>query len=172
MKPGLTTKPGLGIDFGGVIMPLTDRTRGPDTQFSGDFLHTPPNPGAVEEIRTLAGTFDGNVWIVSKAGPRMQSLTLDWLRHQDFFRRTGMDETHIRFCRERTDKEPICRDLGITHFVDDRVHIMQILQGTVANLYLFGDKEGNRSAREWITLVDDWPEAAEAILGDLAKLKC
>ncbi len=49
---------------------------------------------------------------------------------------------------------------------------MQILQGTVANLYLFGDKEGNRSAREWITLMDDWTEAREAILGDLAKLKC
>lgn len=47
-----------------------------------------------------------------------------------------------------------------------------MLKGTVANLYLFGDKEQNRDARNWVTLVEDWTEAGEAILRDLAKPDC
>lgn len=120
----MTTKPGLGIDFGGVIIPTIGQIRGEDTQFSGDFRATPPNRGAVEEIRALVAAFHGNVWIVSKAGPRMQTRTLNWIHHQDFSSRTGLNETHVRFCRECADKQPICADLGITHFVDDRVHVM------------------------------------------------
>ncbi|MDC1287502.1 hypothetical protein N8198_06415 [Gammaproteobacteria bacterium] len=157
----------LGIDFGGVILPMVGKTRGGDTQFSDRFLATPPQTDAVQKIRALVGAFDGNVWIVSKAGARTEELTRQWLWAQDFFGLTGLEDDHVRFCLERPDKLPICLELGITHFVDDRVHIMQILQGTVPNLYLFGDKSKNRSAKRWTTLVEDWTEAYEAIAGSL-----
>jgi hypothetical protein len=163
----LSKRPCLGIDFGGVIIPLVDRTGGRDTQFSDRFLSTRQRANAFEKIRDLVNAFRGNVWIVSKAGQRTEALTRQWLHHQDFFRHTGMDEKCVRFCRERSEKEPICRELGVTHFVDDRLHIMQVLRGTVDHLYLFGDKERNRGARRWTTLVEDWTEAREAILRDL-----
>jgi 5'(3')-deoxyribonucleotidase len=162
----------LGIDFGGVIIPMVDRARRGDTQISDQFLSTPPHHNAVQVVGALVRTFDGNVWIVSKAGHRTEALTRQWLHQQDFFRRTRMDETRIRFCRERPEKKLICSDLGITHFIDDRVHVMQVLRGTVDHLYLFGDKEQNRGARRWTTLVEDWTEVRRAILRDLRKHDC
>jgi hypothetical protein len=161
------TQPRLGIDFGGVIVPMVSRTGGEDTQFTDRFLTRPPQANAVQSIRGLVEAFDGLVWIVSKAGPRTESLTRQWIAAQDFLGDTGLNEDHLRFCRERQDKQPICSELGITHFVDDRVHIMQILQETVSNLYLFGDKSRNRGAKRWTTLVADWTEAYEAITGSL-----
>ncbi len=160
-------QPHLGIDFGGVIIPMIDRRRSEDTQFSDRFLATPPQLHAVEKIRALVDAFEGRVWIVSKAGPRTEALTRQWLHAQDFFAGTGLEEDQLRFCRERTEKQPICSELGITHFVDDRIHIMQILRETVNHLYLFGDHPGNCGPRRWATLVGDWTEAHDAIMGTL-----
>ena len=87
-------------------------------------LATLPLANAVRNICALVDAFDGNVWIVSKAGARTESLTRRWLGARNFFGETGLEEDHLRFCRERSDKQPICSELGVTHFVDDRVHIM------------------------------------------------
>ncbi len=161
-------RPHLGIDFGGVIVPMVDRTSGEDTQFSDRFLATPPQPHAVQRIRALVAAFEGRVWTVSKAGARTEALTRQWLTAQSFFGQTGLDEGNLRFCRERSDKLPICSELGITHFVDDRIHIMQILRGAVDNLYLFGDRSQNQGARRWTTLVEDWVEAYGEITASLS----
>ncbi len=159
--------PNLGIDFGGVVIPMVRRAGGEDTQFSDRFLSTAPGAGAIPTIRRLVEAFEGRVWIVSKAGARTEELTRRWLAAQDFFTQTGMEESRLRFCRERQDKLPICSELGITHFVDDRVHIMQILRDTVSHLFLLGDKSLNRGARRWTTLVEDWREAHEEIMKTL-----
>ncbi len=45
---------------------------------------------------------------------------------------------HVRFCRERPQKLPICAELGITHFIDDHMEIMDVLRPIVPHLYLFG----------------------------------
>ncbi len=157
----------LGIDFGGVIIPMVDRSSHKDTQFSDRFLATAPHAGAIQRIQALVDILDGRVWIISKAGWRTEGLTREWLRSWDFFRSTGLKESHVRFCRERPEKLDICSELCITHFVDDRIHVMQILRGTVPNLYLFGDKLQNRSARKWTRCVEDWTECYEAISNDL-----
>lgn len=113
------------------------------------------------------GVFGGHVWIVSKTGERTETLTRQWLHGKDFFRLTGLEESHLRFCRERLQKKPICKELGITHFVDDKILIMQVLRETVSNLYLFGPKSRDYGARCWTTLVEDWTETYEAIVRDL-----
>ena len=69
----------------------------------------------------------------------MQELTLSWLQSVDFFSRTDLQPDHVCFCLQREDKENICRGLRITHFIDDRVHIMQILRRVVPRLCLFGE---------------------------------
>jgi hypothetical protein len=160
-------QPHLGIDFGGVIIQMVDRTGRTDTQFSDTFLATPPRTEALLKIGALVEAFAGLVWIISKAGARTETLTREWLSAQKFFRKTGLTKTHLRFCRERPEKRQICAELGITHFVDDRIQIMQILRGTVSNLYLFGDKWQNRSAKRWTTLVEDWAEAYQEIIRTL-----
>src|SRR5688572_5433456 len=111
-------EPRLGIDIGKVIINgpahpeqagSLDASRprpaqlapGGDTAFfTGDeatMLATPEVPGAVETIARLVTLFDGNVWIVSKCGPRVQERTERWLVAHDFFARTGVDPAHVRF---------------------------------------------------------------------------
>ena len=94
-------------------------------------------------------------------------MTRNWLDKHDFFASTGMHVENICFCRERHDKRLICKELGINHFIDDRIHIMQILRDCVGHLYLFGNKEPNRSARKWVILVENWDEAFKAITGNI-----
>ena len=148
-------------------MPMVGRSEQGDRQFSEKFLDTHPHTNALSRIRDLVKMFTGEVWIVSRAGQRVEALTRKWLLEKDFFAVTGLKKDHLLFCLERLEKEPICRDLGITHFVDDRIHIMQVLRNTVEHLYLFGDKERNRKAPRWAVLVGDWNEAYSAIVEDL-----
>jgi hypothetical protein len=63
-------------------------------------------------------------------------MILTWLDRHDFFRETGVARERIRFCRERRDKATICRELGITHFVDDRHDVLGPLVGIVPHLFL------------------------------------
>jgi hypothetical protein len=160
--------PALGIDFGGVIVPSLDRNRASDTQFSDRFLTTPPQPGVFDAVRLLTGKFQGQVWIVSKAGERTETLTRNWLEANDFFRRTGMSPQAVRFCRERQQKQVICDSLKITHFIDDRVHVMQILRDKVPHLYLFGAGLRGRNSCRWAVPVPNWSEAQEAIVRSLS----
>ena len=163
--------PHLGIDFGGVIIPMVKKKRGGDTQFSDNFLHTPPQYNALVRIQSLVKAFNGKVWIVSKAGKRIEYLTRIWMAANNFFSYTGIPEENLFFCRERIEKRPLCKRLRVTHFIDDRIHIMQILKGIVPYLFLFGDKEQNRSARKWTVLVEDWNEAYDAVLTSIEDFK-
>jgi hypothetical protein len=98
----------------------------------------------------------------------MRSRSLAWLRAVGFFARTGLADDHVRFCLEREGKEAICRELGISHFVDDRIHVMQILRHAVPHLYLFGGEEEERACPPWATFVSDWPRVVAAVASTLA----
>jgi hypothetical protein len=126
----------LGVDVGGVIIDRVDEAL--DTSFFGDnYLRTPAVDGAFEALRALnAGPYSGRVYLVSKCGARVQAKTLAWLQHHGFHQYTGIPEDHVYFCRKREDKAGICRELGITHFVDDRLEVLSYLSGVPA-LYLF-----------------------------------
>jgi hypothetical protein len=136
----------LGIDIGRVIIAGDAHPDGGDTAFfAGDeatMLATPEMPGSVENIAILVRLFQDRVWLVSKCGPRTQARTLRWLDGHDFWRRTGIDPGHVRFCRQRADKRGHCEELGITHFVDDRVEVHAAIHGVVEHQYLFGPQPG------------------------------
>jgi hypothetical protein len=149
----------VGVDFGGVI--VKSRTTGEDTSLRTNEGEEVAQDGVFAAITEINSICDGQLWIVSKAGPRMQARTRAWLEAVDFFSRTGLDADHLRFCVERHEKEPICRELKISHFVDDRVHIMQILRHTVPTLYLFADETQRKSCPPWATLVSDWAQLVE-----------
>ena len=76
----------------------------------------------------LTRAFAGRVWLVSKAGPRIQARTRSWLTARDFFRRTGVAKENLRFCRERPQKAEHARELVLTHFIDDRLDVLRALQ--------------------------------------------
>jgi hypothetical protein len=137
-----SSAPRLGIDIGRVIIDGSSHPQGGDTAFfSGDeatMLATPEMPGAIETIARLVQLFGGHVWLVSKCGPRVQARTLRWLAAHDFYRRTGMSEANVRFCRQRAEKRGHCLELGLTHFIDDHPEVHEAIHGAVAHQYYFG----------------------------------
>jgi hypothetical protein len=151
----------LGVDVGGVIVTLTDRDE--DTSFFGTRpLETPAVEGVFQALATLSQQrFAGRIHLVSKAGPKVAANTSHWLGHHDFFGRTGIAETSVHFVRERRDKADVCRRLGITHFVDDRLDVLAHLE-TVEHRFLF--RGGSDSPDppgglpDWVTPADTWEE--------------
>ncbi len=124
----------LGVDVGGVII---DRVNdGTDTSFFGrNFLLTAAVADVFEVLKQLNERFD-KIVLVSKCGQSTQDRTRQWLAHHNFYDRTGLAEVDVHFCRERREKAPICQQLGVTHFIDDRLEVLGYLE-TVSNLYLF-----------------------------------
>jgi hypothetical protein len=164
-----SNQPGIGIDIGRVIIE-GDRPGG-DTSFLGggidDVLRTPAIPGALETIARLTEAFSGNVWLVSKCGRRMEEKTWIWLRDRQFSQVTGVPESHVRFCRERPEKANHARELALTHFVDDRIDVLEHLRDLVPHLFLFGAEPDGAPA--WVCAVRGWEEAERAILATLSR---
>lgn len=131
----------LGLDVGRVIISAADSVSD-DTSFFGraleDVRSTPPYEGMFDRLPAVVEHFGRRVWLVSKAHLAMQAKTCAWLEHHRFFERTGVPAEHLCFCFERPEKALICRQLGITHFIDDRLDVLEHLKGVVRHRYLFG----------------------------------
>lgn len=160
-----TGQPTLGVDFGRVIQGAELEGGAADTVFlSGgaeEAMNTPPTDHAFEVLPRLVARFGGRAWVISKCGPRVQERTVRWLDHHDFYRRTGIARTNIRFCRARADKALHCAELGITHMIDDRLGVHEALHGLVPCLYLFGVQHG--PVPEWVRHTRTWPDVEDAI---------
>lgn len=128
----------LGVDVGGVILDWV-RTKGTDVDFSSDnYLLTPPIDGAIESLVELnKGRFKDSVFFVSRYAYHGPGRVREWLTHHEIYRKTGIPESHLFQCAKREDKAPICADLHVTHFVDDRAEVLSHLTPAVPNLYLF-----------------------------------
>lgn len=155
----------LGIDIGRVIITPGDDSA--DTSFLRgsvqDALDTPPYPGTFETIARLVSRFEGRVWLVSKAGPRTQEKTRLWLEHHHFYQRTGVGREQLRFCRQRHEKADHCRELQLTHFIDDRIQVLKHLRYLVPNLYLFGDQKVGFIYPAWVVPTLNWQQVRDAI---------
>lgn len=163
--------PMLGVDVGGVLVPhQIGRT---DTSFFGGRpLETPAVDGAVDGLRQLVELFDGRVAIVSKAGPRIADLTTRWMWTNQVFGKTGLDPSAVHFVRTRPDKGPVCFSLGVTHFVDDRLDVLEAL-ASVANRYLFtGGRVGTASplkVPKRFVVAESWPELVARVRGSVGR---
>ena len=156
----------LGIDIGRVIITPDGGGKG-DTSFIGgsieDALATPPYDGMFDVVPELVRRFGGRVWLVSKARQRVQEKTRLWLSHHHFFERTGIAADHLRFCLERPQKAEHCRELGITHFIDDRLDVLGHLHGVVGFRFLFGPQNPTIDVPNAIVPIRTWPEALHLV---------
>lgn len=160
--------PRLGLDIGRVIIGPPDSGGRADTSFlNGDeqaALSTPPMPGAFDAIARLVQAYQGRVWLVSKAGPRIAGRTERWLAHWHFFELTGLPPQQLRFCRRREDKAPICAELGLEAFVDDRADVLSHLRGLVPKRLRFGPGRSRGTADRDVLPVADWPAVTRTLL--------
>ncbi len=161
----------LGIDIGRVLIAPDSADGRADTSFIGGSLEaaiaTPAYEGMFDAVPHLVRMFNGQVWLVSKAGPRVQEKTRHWLRHHSFFERTGILPANLRFCLERHQKAWHCRELGITHFIDDRPDVLTHMDGVVCNRFLFGPQKKPHSPAG-IVPIPSWADARSAITRCLA----
>ena len=152
----------LGIDIGRVIMCPVGEDGRPDTSFlqagEREALDVPPTPGMFDVVPRLVRRFQGRVWLVSKAGPRIERLTRRWLQHHRFFERTVLRPDRVRFCRRREDKREHAVSLGLTHFIDNRSDVLSYLRGVVPHLFLFGVQ--TEPVPDWVVHVLDWTAVA------------
>lgn len=163
-------KPRIGIDIGRVIMaPVKDGKA--DTSFlSGSLeraMQTPPSPGAFDGVSALVDASGGQAWLISKAGANVQKKTKQWLREWDFYNKTGLQRGNLRFCLKRHEKAHHCRQLKINHFIDDRLDVLEHLQGIVPKLYLFGEQKRPEETPCWVTHLPDWVSTVSVVLRDL-----
>ena len=153
----------LGVDVGGVLI---DRIRadGSDTSFFSDrFLETPAVAGAFDTLARLGRErFGQRICIVSKCGPRIEEKTRLWLAQHKLLDALGLDARALRFCRERRDKAPICKRLGVTHFIDDRMDVLVHLT-SVRHRFLFGPQKAGVNS-EGVVRAESWAEIAAALL--------
>lgn len=159
---GVTTEL-LGVDVGGVLI---DRiiADGSDTSFFSDrFLDTPAVADAFGTLTRLGRErFGQRICIVSKCGPKTEARTRLWLAHHGLLEALGLDEGALHFCRERRDKGPICKRLGVTHFIDDRMDVLVHLK-TVPHRFLFGPQKAGVNA-SGATHANTWADIAAALL--------
>jgi hypothetical protein len=161
-----TTEPRLGVDIGRVII-AGSSPDGEDTAFFqgglDNAVRTPAVPGALAALAHLSDRFGRRVWLVSKCSVRSEARSLAWLRHHEFFTGTGIPAGNVRFCRRRSEKAPICAELGITHFIDDRAEVLHHMRGVVPHLFLFGAPAQGRG-NDWLTPVQDWSAALRLVM--------
>lgn len=167
-------EPRLGIDIGRVVINGPAHPHGGDTAFfQGDeptMLATPEMDGAVPAIARLVTLFAGQVWLISKCGPRVQARTLRWLQGHDFYNRTGLPAAHVRFCRTRPDKRLHCEQLALTHFVDDHPEVHAAIRGAIDQQYFFGPQSYTVPAHG--THIPTWAELEAHITGSLISYAC
>jgi hypothetical protein len=160
----------LGIDIGGVII---DRVSEDDqTQIMGHhgYAGAAAVEGAFEAIaRLVEQRFRERTWLVSRCDEPRELVLMNWLERHDFFGSTAISSDHVLFCRQRHEKATICRRLGLTHFIDDRLEVLSHLVGTVPHLYLFrsraSDVDHFRRLLPHVRPVSRWSELADALLG-------
>lgn len=157
-----TMKKILGVDVGGVIF---DQASLPAGDINDDaFFAVPPVTDSIESLAALnQGIFKDAIYLVSKynieTGPEGIRA---WLERQNFYDRTGIPREHLYQCAERREKAPIVRELGITHFVDDRAEVMSYFADFVPNLYHFQSLLEDRE--KWaikipnLIFVDNWKD--------------
>jgi len=182
----------VGLDCGGVIL---DEGHGErhlaedDRQFSVDdadegdpairhFLRVPMISGTVDGVTKLVEKLGSqNVYIVSKCGPYMEQKIRAWLEYNQFFELTGVSPDNLNFVRERKDKAPLCQKLGVTHFVDNHVEVLEGMQHLGIQGILFAPQEhelntwydcckagGKRALESPFQLVWNWIDTNRAIL--------
>jgi len=127
------------------------------------FLETPAVAGAFETLARLGRErFDQRICIISKCGPRTKEKTRLWLAHHKLLVLLGLDSQALHFCRKRPDKAPICKRLGVSHFIDDRMEVLTHLT-SVRHRILFGPQEEGMKAKGVVRALT-WSDVAAGLL--------
>jgi|GEM_PF-1632278 hypothetical protein len=110
----------LGLDLGNVIRPAVPNGQHGSFDLPGDgFLDSPDFPEALQCLLEARNHFD-EIHLVSRIIEGRGSDRSRWLSYRGYDEIIPTERRH--FCERYEEKEPICAQLGITHFVDDNLY--------------------------------------------------
>lgn len=161
-------KQALGVDIGNVI--INHRLSDPNdkTLHEERYSTIPATEGVFEALKNLNGYFNKEVYLISKCTEWAQEKILQWLKDNDFYNKTGVKLENIYFVRERHEKDAICRKIGITHFIDDRLEVLSHMIESTPNLFLFQpDQDEINEFEEFlskVTITNNWDEVKNKII--------
>lgn len=146
----------LGLDFGGVI--------------SNQNTTTDLAPGIIEAMAILAPLFKYNIWIVSRVNDvDSRYRVFNYMTERKLWDQLHIPFGNIRFCLGREDKAPICKDLNISHFVDDHTEVLSHMT-MVPYRYAFRTQASelltHPPEKFGIQLFQNWNDIVQAILKD------
>ncbi len=155
----------FGSDIGGVLAPSINPSRELPYTFE-ELKKLTPHPDAFEVLGRLTTEIfqPRNMFIVSYCDEEIERNSRKWLEYHGFHEITKIPVSHLFYCRDRSHKNIICQELGITDFIDDREKILLSLE-TVPNRYLFdiNNKRETASIPE-IKVVHSFTELADQYL--------
>jgi len=164
----MENKKTLGVDIGNVI--INNRLNDPEVNKVDETVYAafPPSEGVFEAIKTLNDYFQGEVYLLSKCTEWAQQQILLWLKAHDFYVKTGIKEENVYFVRQRHEKDGVCRKLGITHFIDDRLEVLSHMIESTPNLILFQPNDAEVKEFEQylakVTVVNTWEELINKVV--------
>jgi len=112
--------------------------------------------------------YRNNIFIVSKCTEEIEDVILVWLHYHGFIALRYLIEGNVKFCRERLDKVPIARDLGLDVFIDDRPEIL-LAMNSVDHKILFKpsrqvkEKYGKDLNYSGIKICNTWIEVETSV---------
>jgi NADH:ubiquinone oxidoreductase subunit len=147
----------LGIDLGGTIV-------------SKGLIY----PDALRVIARLAKErFSDRVYIVSRVSEEQEIRSRKFVLSAEFAEGTGIPIERVHYCRERHEKAPICKQIGVTHFIDDRPEVLAHMEGIVPFRMCFqgriADAEEFKEKLTTMISVNSWTEIERLLLPPFRK---
>jgi hypothetical protein len=159
----------FGVDIGNVIINHRSVDNNDKILYEERYSTIPTTEGVFESLKQLNDQmFHGNIFLISKCTPWAQEKILGWLKGNNFYAQTGIKPGNVFFCRERHEKDKICRDNNISYFVDDRLEVLSHMVSTVPHLFLYQPDQGEvdeyKQFLSKVTLTKSWKEIMQNII--------
>lgn len=159
----------LGVDIGQVI--IEQRPKDQNLIFRGpNYLNSPEMPDAFRVLRRLRDErFGENILLVTRCWRVVQEKRIEWLDHHNFYERIGIPRVRPLYCWTPQYKAVVCRNLFISHFIDDDPRELIHLGGLIPNLILFRPDqryvdEYARFVEQDTIRVESWQEIEKLLL--------
>lgn len=127
----------LGLDIGGVVASRIDRFGNRIRLSKTPLVNRRMMPGFRNVCDNLNHHFGGRIYLVSRGDDWQIENALEWLALENM--NAIIPESNWNFCNHISDKAQISHALNITHFVDDRLDVLQLLPATVRVRILFDE---------------------------------
>jgi hypothetical protein len=163
--------PCLGVDWGNVIIDHMGFGTTDEFVLTRDYNTIWAMPGVMESLAWLSRErFENRIFVAYNATNVVDQKVFAWLDRHRFHQLTGIPPSRVHRSWDGRDKSDLCRKYGATHFVDDRLEVLGMIQKVVPHLYLFRHQPQEVAKFEKdipltrVNQINSWPELAQKIL--------